>query len=103
MGATVEREVKLRPGPSFGELRLPGRELPEHVLRSAYFDTDDLRLAAGSATLRRRRSGDERAVWQLKLPRAGSDRLELEWPAPDEVVPDEIEQLLVGHTRGHAL
>jgi CHAD domain-containing protein len=103
MGASVEREVKLRPGPDFEGLELPGRELPEHVLHSAYFDTDDLRLAAGSVTLRRRRSGKAEAKWQLKLPRSGSGRFELEWPAPDESVPGEIGEVLAALTRGHSL
>jgi len=103
MAATVEREVKLRPGPAFAGLELDGMEIPAHVLSSAYVDTDDLRLAAGSVTLRRRRSGDDDAVWQLKLPRAGTDRLELEWPAPDASIPGEIEELLVALTRRRPL
>ena len=56
MAATLEREVKLRPGPAFAGLELDGMEIPAHVLSSAYVDTDDLRLAAGSVTLRRRRA-----------------------------------------------
>jgi inorganic triphosphatase YgiF len=103
MGATVEREMKLRPGPGFRRLELDGRELPERILCSAYFDTDDLRLAAGSVTLRRRGSGDDSPVWQLKLPRVSSDRLEVEWPVPAEMVPTEIRELLIAYTRGRPL
>jgi CHAD domain-containing protein len=103
MKAGVEREVKLRPGPRFSEIDLPGRDLPKRVLSSTYFDTDDLRLAAGSITLRRRMpEGGDTAVWQLKLGR-GQDRLELEWDAPDERVPDEVARLVLAHTRARPL
>jgi CHAD domain-containing protein len=96
---TLEREVKLRPGPHFSPASLSGREIPEQTLTSSYYDTDDLRLAAGSVTLRRRDFEESDAVWQLKLPR-GNDRVELEWPAPDLRVPDEVARLLTAHTRG---
>ena len=79
--------MKLRPGPGFSRLELPGRELSEELLTSVYEDTDDLRLAAGSTTLRRRvTDGNGTGVWQLKL-KHGSDRLELEWEAPDARLP----------------
>ena len=95
--------MKLRPGPGFSRLELPGRELPEEVLTSVYEDTDDLRLAAGSITLRRRvTDGNGTGVWQLKL-KHGSDRLELEWEAPDARLPHELERLLLAHTRGRPL
>jgi len=104
VNATDERERKLRPGPRFQGLELPGRPLEERVLRSEYFDTEDLRLAAASVTLRRRRVGDQDpAVWQLKLPRGGADRLEIEWPSTGDPVPSEVAQTLVALTRGHAL
>ena len=105
MKAGLEREVKLRPGPEFSRFELPGRELPERSLTSTYYDTDDLRLAAGSVTLRRRVSGEQDlAVWQLKLPRGG-DRLELEWDALDRQtgVPEEVAGLVLAHTRGRPL
>ena len=57
MKVGLEREVKLRPGPGFSRFELPGRELAERSLTSTYYDTDDLRLAAGSITLRRRCRG----------------------------------------------
>lgn len=92
MKAALEREVKLRPGPEFSRFELPGRELAERLLTSTYYDTEDLRLAAGSATLRRRASDDgDPAVWQLRL-RRGADRLELEWDAVDldAGVPEDV-------------
>ncbi len=102
MKATLEREVKLRPGPGFERVALAGREIAERTLTSTYYDTEDLRLAAGSVTLRRRQTDGGTAAWQLKLPRAG-DRLELEWEAPDERVPDEVSRLVAAHTRGRPL
>ena len=102
MKATLERELKLRPGPDFAPVELPGREIAEQALASTYHDTDDLRLTAGSITLRRREADGRGAVWQLKLP-AGRDRLELEWDAPDLRVPDEVARLLTAHPRGRAL
>jgi CHAD domain-containing protein len=104
MGPTTEREVKLRPGPRFERLGIGGRDLDDRILQSDYFDTDDMRLAAAAVTLRRRRSGDdESAVWQLKLPRNGPDRLEVEWPATGEGIPSEIAETLIAHTRGRPL
>jgi hypothetical protein len=98
----LEQELKLRPGARFGLVELPGRELPERELTSTYHDTDDLRLARGAVTLRRREQEGETPVWQLKLPR-GADRLELEWQAPDMRVPGEITELVTAHTRGRPL
>ncbi len=105
MKAALEREVKLRPGPEFSRFELPGRELAERSLLSTYYDTDDLRLAAGSITLRRRVSDDGGpAVWQLKL-RSGADRLELEWDAPGLAasVPQDVAGLVLAHSRGRPL
>src|SRR3954464_9848807 len=81
MRSTVERELKLGAGAEFAGIPFEGRELPEGGLPSAYFDTDDLRLAEGRITLRRRTAESREPAWQLKLP-TGGDRLELEWPAP---------------------
>jgi len=102
MKATLEREVKLRPGPDFGGVELDGRPLPGRTLVTSYYDTDDLRLAAERTTLRRRHEEDDGAVWQLKLPRAGG-RLELEWDAPDDVVPDQVRTIVAGLSRGRRL
>ncbi len=105
MDAAVEQEVKLRPGDEFPGIQLPGRELPAQTLWSTYFDTEQLRLAGSSITLRRRvegAGGDGPGVWQLKLPH-DDDRVEMEWDAPDVRVPQEIAQLLLAHTRGAPL
>ena len=92
MRSTVERELKLGAGAEFAGIPFEGRELPEEVLTSTYFDTDDLRLAEGRITLRRRTAESREPAWQLKLP-TGGDRLELEWPAPTEAVPAEVRDL----------
>jgi inorganic triphosphatase YgiF len=102
MRSTVERELKLGAGAEFAGIPFEGRELPEEVLTSTYFDTDDLRLAEGRITLRRRTAESREPAWQLKLP-TGGDRLELEWPAPTEAVPAEVRDLLTALTRGTPL
>ena len=102
MKSTLEREVKLRPGERFAGIRLDGDPIAERVLISTYYDTVDLRLADGSITLRRRAGDDGDAVWQLKLP-TGDNRLELEWPAPNDAVPEHVRRLLIAHTRGRPL
>ena len=102
MRSTVERELKLGAGAEFAGIPFEGRELPEEVLTSTYFDTDDLRLAEGRITLRRRTAESREPAWQLKLP-TGGDRLELEWPAPTEAVPAEVRDLLKARTRGAPL
>ncbi|MFL6050670.1 MAG: CHAD domain-containing protein [Gaiellales bacterium] len=105
MDAALEQEIKLQAGDEFPGIPLPGRELPARTLWSTYFDTEQLRLAGSSITLRRRvesADGDGPGAWQLKLP-CGDDRLELEWDAPDVRVPRELEQLLLAHTRGAPL
>ena len=101
MKATLEREVKLAPGPDFRSLEVVGRDVPTRVLVSTYHDTDDLRLARGGITLRRREQ-DGSAVWQLKLPADGG-RTELEWPAGSPVVPERIANLAPAHSRGRPL
>jgi CHAD domain-containing protein len=100
--STVERELKLRASAELDELPFRGRRLPDEVLTSTYYDTDDLRLADGRITLRRRIAESADPVWQLKLP-GDRDRLELEWPAPTAAVPDEVRELLTAHTRGKPL
>lgn len=97
----LEREIKLRPGPQFRGMELPGEELPTLRLRSVYYDTDDLRLARGSITLRRR-EGEGEPSWQLKLGR-GTVRAEIGRPAPTAAVPEELAHLLIAHTRGRPL
>ncbi|MFJ1967722.1 CHAD domain-containing protein [Streptomyces sp. NPDC087903] len=66
-------------------------------LDAVYFDTDDLRLAAGSAALRRRSGGSD-AGWHLKLPGSGDTREEVQAPPGDEL-PDELRELALSRTR----
>ncbi len=102
MKAVLEQELKLRPGPDFRPLELPGKEIAEQTLISTYFDTDDLRLAAAAVTLRRRETDGQSPVWQLKLP-SGDDRRELEWEAAGPAIPEPIGRLLVAYTRRQPL
>ncbi|WP_335936346.1 CYTH and CHAD domain-containing protein [Streptomyces sp. PTD5-9] len=56
------------------------------ALDAVYYDTEDLRLAAGSVTLRRRTGGDD-AGWHLKFPVASGIRDELREPLSDTPPP----------------
>lgn len=58
-------------------------------LDATYYDTDDLRLARHSRTLRRRTGGTD-AGWHLKTPGDGSSRTEHRMPLAGEAVPDEM-------------
>ncbi|WNI24798.1 CYTH and CHAD domain-containing protein [Streptomyces sp. ITFR-16] len=55
-------------------------------LDAVYYDTEDLRLAAASLTLRRRTGGDD-AGWHLKLPVASGVRDEIGAPLSDTLPP----------------
>ncbi|MFG2404073.1 CHAD domain-containing protein [Streptomyces brevispora] len=55
-------------------------------LDAVYYDTEDLRLAAGHLTLRRRTGGDD-AGWHLKLPVATGVRDEIRAPLSDTLPP----------------
>ena len=70
-------------------------------LDAVYYDTDDLRLAGASATLRRRTGGSD-AGWHLKLPLSGDSREELRAPLSEEV-PDTLRELALSRTRGAEL
>ncbi|MGW6746390.1 CYTH and CHAD domain-containing protein [Streptomyces sp. NPDC055025] len=70
-------------------------------LDAVYYDTPDLRLAAGSLTLRRRTGGED-AGWHLKLPVAPGVRDEIRAPLAD-TVPDELAALLRSRVRGARL
>ena len=70
-------------------------------LDAVYYDTDDLRLAATSATLRRRTGGSD-AGWHLKLPLSGDSREEVRAPLSEEV-PDALRELALSRTRGAEL
>ncbi|MFJ9906566.1 CHAD domain-containing protein [Streptomyces sp. NPDC101152] len=66
-------------------------------LDALYYDTEDLRLAGASATLRRRTGGPD-AGWHLKLPLAGDSREEVRAPLSDSV-PDSLRALALSRTR----
>ncbi|TDT42279.1 CHAD domain-containing protein [Streptomyces sp. BK208] len=70
-------------------------------LDAVYHDTEDLRLAASSVTLRRRTGGRD-AGWHLKLPSAGDTREEVSAPLSDEV-PESLRELALSRTRGAPL
>ncbi|MGM9349435.1 CYTH and CHAD domain-containing protein [Streptomyces salinarius] len=70
-------------------------------LDAVYHDTEDLRLAGSSATLRRRTGGPD-AGWHLKLPLAGDTREEVWAPLSDEV-PESLRELALSRTRGAEL
>ncbi|MBK6014049.1 CYTH and CHAD domain-containing protein [Streptomyces sp. MBT53] len=70
-------------------------------LDAVYYDTDDLRLAGTSATLRRRTGGTD-AGWHLKLPLSGDSREEIHAPLSD-TVPDALRDLALSRTRGAEL
>lgn len=67
-------------------------------LDAVYYDTEDLRLAGASATLRRRTGGTD-AGWHLKLPLSGDSREEVHAPLSD-TVPDALRDLALSRTRG---
>ncbi|MFA3878072.1 CHAD domain-containing protein [Streptomyces sp. MMCC 100] len=67
-------------------------------LDAVYHDTGDLRLAASSATLRRRTGGPD-AGWHLKLPLTGDTREEVWAPLSDDV-PESLRELTLSRTRG---
>ncbi|WP_093800869.1 CYTH and CHAD domain-containing protein [Streptomyces sp. Wb2n-11] len=70
-------------------------------LDAVYYDTDDLRLAADSVTLRRRTGGDD-AGWHLKLPVSPGVRDEIRAPTA-ATVPDPLAELVRSRTRGALL
>lgn len=67
-------------------------------LDAVYYDTDDLRLAGASVTLRRRTGGTD-AGWHLKLPLSGDSREEVRAPLTD-TLPDTLRDLALSRTRG---
>ena len=76
----------------------------EHELVAVYVDTEDLALAAGRVTLRRRTGGDDDG-WHLKLPASDGERDELRRPPGTSArrVPAPFERLVRVHTRGRVL
>ncbi|MFD5323010.1 CHAD domain-containing protein [Streptomyces sp. NPDC127092] len=70
-------------------------------LDAVYYDTPDLRLAAGSLTLRRRTGGKD-AGWHLKFPVATGIRDEIRAPL-SESLPRSLAGLLRSRVRGRAV
>jgi inorganic triphosphatase YgiF len=95
---TVEREVKLAAGEGFTLPELGGEVRPTRIFVSTYHDTADLALARHGITFRHRVE-DGAGVWQLKLPRAGETRVELERGGPPAVPPPELAGLLAALLR----
>ncbi|GGY83673.1 CHAD domain-containing protein [Streptomyces nitrosporeus] len=67
-------------------------------LDAVYYDTDDLRLAAGSLTLRRRTGGED-AGWHLKFPVRADTRDEIRAPLSD-TLPPALASLVRSRVRG---
>jgi CHAD domain-containing protein len=117
----VEREVKFAADLSFAlpDLRdIVGstKRLPEQSLRTAYFDTPDLRLWQRGITLRFRtgetlrfRTGEDvhAGKWTLKLPEEASgesvERTELTWAGASDEPPPETLRILKGVIRRAAV
>ncbi len=82
----------------------------EEHLEAIYYDTDDLRLARGRITLRRRQGGHD-AGWHLKLPTSGDGRDEIHRPlgaierdpSAEGTVPGELADIVAATTRGRPL
>lgn len=93
--ADTKREIE-RKYEATGATRLPdlgrvaGVAAVDHrgimELDAVYYDTEDLRLAASSLTLRRRTGGDD-AGWHLKFPVASGIRDEIGAPLSDTLPP----------------
>ncbi|MFI6564298.1 CHAD domain-containing protein [Streptomyces sp. NPDC050534] len=72
-----------------------------HELDAVYYDTEDLRLTSGGASLRRRTGGTDEG-WHLKLPLSGDSREEVRLPLSEDV-PEELGELTLSRTRGAPL
>jgi CHAD domain-containing protein len=102
MRAFVERELKLDLEEGFTLPDLGGEPLESRLFTSTYHDTPGRSLARAGITLRRRvENGLSR--WQLKLPRGGTARAELEAPGGPVGPPAPLATLLAAHVRHERL
>lgn len=88
----VERKYEATPETRLPDLtRAAGVSAVVHrglsELDAVYYDTEDLRLAADSLTLRRRTGGGD-AGWHLKIPVSAGVRDEIQAPLTDTLPPD---------------
>ncbi|MGH3648693.1 MAG: inorganic triphosphatase, partial [Micromonosporaceae bacterium] len=106
-----EEERKYEVGPLFALPELSGAapeggritEQPPLTLRATYYDTDDLRLARGGASLRHR-SGESGPPWTVKLPSGEANiRQEIAVPGSADRIPRELVSLVTAYTRGAPL
>jgi|tagenome__1003787_1003787.scaffolds.fasta_scaffold20907111_1 CHAD domain-containing protein len=98
MESTLERELKLEPPVGFELPPLEGADLESRVFTSTYYDTPPRSLLRAGITLRRRvENGLSR--WQLKLPRNGLARAELETIGGPAGPPADLAKLLGAHLR----
>ena len=102
MQTTVERELKLEAGEGFELPDLGGERLADRIFTSTYFDTPSRSLSAVGITLRRRIE-NRRSLWQLKLPRAGTARVEIEARGGTAGPPAELASLLAVHLKDDGL
>jgi CHAD domain-containing protein len=108
-----EAELKFPVPPSFllpalaaDDIGLTLEEGPTYDLRATYFDTEDLRLARGGATLRYRSGEGDKSGWTLKLPVDGHDatvRDETTFEGTQGAVPEAARHLVTAFARNHSL
>ncbi|MEU0303735.1 CHAD domain-containing protein [Streptomyces sp. NPDC006175] len=102
----IERKYEATPEAGLPDLtRAAGVSAVVHrglsELDAVYYDTEDLRLASDSLTLRRRTGGDD-AGWHLKLPVSAGVRDEIRAPLTDSL-PPELGDLLRSRVRNAAV